>query len=271
MEELGASNATITSGCLIGMVQRHLLDRQDPKLARAYYERMRGLVKPGNFYVEVFPHICSHNWVQGVFLTLQEEVASPSRSASTPGKTLRPTRARPRPRSWRKAFKRTGNKHTHLLAVKDYRTWTDRTPAHIVCRRARRGLHPERVQAVGARRRRPARRQPVHARPRARVRRPDPHQRRQPLRARPTRRSFRTCAWRSPARGASTAATTASRAEAIAALPRDRLGPSEKEFESWVENSYEWADKLQGLQVQDPQADPDELLPGGHARLTRWT
>src|SRR5271167_3504524 len=30
MEELGASNATVTTGCLIGMVQRHLLDRQDP-------------------------------------------------------------------------------------------------------------------------------------------------------------------------------------------------------------------------------------------------
>jgi DNA polymerase III alpha subunit len=132
MEELGASNATITSGCLIGMVQRHLLDRQDPKLARAYYERMRGLVKPGNFYVEVFPHICSHNWVQGVFLTLQEEDREPFKIRFYAGKNLKTNVGETKAEELAKAFKRTGNKHTHLLAVKDYHTWNDRTPAKLV-------------------------------------------------------------------------------------------------------------------------------------------
>lgn len=66
IEELGATNTTLMTGCLIGIIQRHLMvDR--PDIAQAYYERFRSLVKPGNFAVEVFPHVCDRNWVEGVF------------------------------------------------------------------------------------------------------------------------------------------------------------------------------------------------------------
>lgn len=67
MEELGATNTTFGSGCLIGAVARSLMvDR--PDLAQAYYEYYRSLVKPNHFYAEIFPHRCTHNWVHGVFI-----------------------------------------------------------------------------------------------------------------------------------------------------------------------------------------------------------
>lgn len=62
LEDLGSHNVTVTSGCLIGMVSRHLLNNSDPRSAIKYYEKLRSVFKPGNFYVEVFPHTCDRNW-----------------------------------------------------------------------------------------------------------------------------------------------------------------------------------------------------------------
>ena len=62
LEELGSHNVTMTSGCLIGMVGRHLVKNNDPHTALRYYDRLRGLVKPGNFYIEVMPHVCDRFW-----------------------------------------------------------------------------------------------------------------------------------------------------------------------------------------------------------------
>jgi DNA polymerase III alpha subunit/intein/homing endonuclease len=71
LEEIGSTNTTMTSGCLIGMVQRHLIGPTGarPDIAEAYYSKLRSLAKPGNFFVEVFPHVCDRNWDQAVFLT----------------------------------------------------------------------------------------------------------------------------------------------------------------------------------------------------------
>lgn len=68
LEELGSKNVTFCSSCLIGMVSRHLLDHNDYGTAIKYYDRLRQTVKPGNFYVEVFPHSCDKNWDAGTFL-----------------------------------------------------------------------------------------------------------------------------------------------------------------------------------------------------------
>jgi len=68
LEELGSKNVTFCSSCLIGMVSRHLLAHDDYKTAIRYYDRLRSLVKPGNFYVELFPHVCDKNWDAGTFL-----------------------------------------------------------------------------------------------------------------------------------------------------------------------------------------------------------
>lgn len=72
LEELGKYDITMSSGCLVGMVQRHLLgDFPRPDIAKAYYERLRNIPRPGNFIVEVFPHVCSHNWDKAVYVTLE--------------------------------------------------------------------------------------------------------------------------------------------------------------------------------------------------------
>lgn len=72
LEEIGAEDVTVTSGCLVGMVQRHILGHSNLETATAYYERLRSIVKPGNFYVEVFPHKCDKNWVAGIFVDLED-------------------------------------------------------------------------------------------------------------------------------------------------------------------------------------------------------
>jgi len=80
LEEILQSDMTLGSGCLVGMVQRHLLaDKPRPDLAIKYYERMRALVPQGNFYVEIFPHKCNTNWVKAVFLEFPKDVGVPRR------------------------------------------------------------------------------------------------------------------------------------------------------------------------------------------------
>lgn len=71
LEELGSKNTTFCSSCLIGMVGRHLLANNDWATAEKYYQKVRSLVKPGNFFVELFPHKCDKNWVDEVIFTFQ--------------------------------------------------------------------------------------------------------------------------------------------------------------------------------------------------------
>lgn len=72
LEELGQHNITATSGCLIGMVGRHLLQNNDAQTAVAFYERLRGIWRPGNFYVEIFPHETDQKWQSAVTVTLED-------------------------------------------------------------------------------------------------------------------------------------------------------------------------------------------------------
>jgi DNA polymerase III alpha subunit len=68
LEFLGQYNITMTSGCLVGIISRHLLKEERYDIALDYYERLRTIPKPGNFIVEVFPHKCTHKWENGVFV-----------------------------------------------------------------------------------------------------------------------------------------------------------------------------------------------------------
>jgi DNA polymerase III alpha subunit len=76
LEEIGASDTVFASSCLIGMVQRHLAFGENhtprPDLAEAYYKRLRSIVKPGNFFVEIFPHVCDRNWESAVIFTHED-------------------------------------------------------------------------------------------------------------------------------------------------------------------------------------------------------
>ncbi|HVT62661.1 MAG TPA: hypothetical protein VHD33_04150, partial [Legionellaceae bacterium] len=63
------SGGIIVHNCMIGMVKRHMFDNNDVKSAQQYFERLKAIFKPGNFYVELGTHDTSHNWVEGIFLT----------------------------------------------------------------------------------------------------------------------------------------------------------------------------------------------------------
>jgi DNA polymerase-3 subunit alpha len=52
---------TIGSGCLIGLIQKNVL-RGRLEWAKEMYEKIRSIAGPGNFFVELFPHVVDHNW-----------------------------------------------------------------------------------------------------------------------------------------------------------------------------------------------------------------
>lgn len=125
-------SGVIVHNCLIGMVQRHLLDHEDPVTARQYYEKLRGLVKPGNFYVEAFPHVCSHNWVEGVFLTGRTSNGDSKTLRYYAGKTLKTNVSEIKAEALAAAFKLKSNKHDTLIAVKNRSKWEEIEPVEIL-------------------------------------------------------------------------------------------------------------------------------------------
>jgi DNA polymerase III alpha subunit len=136
LEEIGAHNITLMSGCLVGMVQRHILrDGLDLpvrfKIADAYYQRLRALSRQGNFYAEIFPHRCDKNWVQGYFLDFDDG----NRVRYWEKKKLRMehlgevTAAELARKFGTQAWK----EGDRLVAVMNNRKWEDREPV-VVCK-----------------------------------------------------------------------------------------------------------------------------------------
>lgn len=72
LEELGQHNITATSGCLIGMVGRHLIANNDATAAKHFYERLRSTFRPGNFYVEIFPHVTDRKFESAILIVLED-------------------------------------------------------------------------------------------------------------------------------------------------------------------------------------------------------
>lgn len=148
--ELGGHNITATSSCLVGMVSRHLLAGR-PDLAVAYYEKVRGTFKSGNFYVELFPHVCDTYWEKGVFV----KVLAPSDDPSvTPGvnqsetelrfwfgKMLRVVDAKGATHDFNaEELSRKWKSGMALVAVKNYSKWVEQAPAPILDVRAVEGF-----------------------------------------------------------------------------------------------------------------------------------
>lgn len=132
-EELAAANTTITTGCLIGMVQRHLVENNDPHMAMKYFDRMRATVPKGHLYIEIFPHHTDRNWVQGVFLTLKTATGGEEKVRFHDKKKLRTNvgeiEARKLAYDW--ALKGHAGHH-QLLGVQNWSVWEDREPAQII-------------------------------------------------------------------------------------------------------------------------------------------
>lgn len=122
LEAIGAQNITATSGCLIGMVQRHLLDNDDPAMALKYYERLRSTFKPGNFYTEIFPHVCDRNYESAVYVTFTDG----TKKRFAPKKKLKTNvdevEAAKLATDWQKS---DHGKHERLIGIRNYRTWSE--------------------------------------------------------------------------------------------------------------------------------------------------
>ena len=121
LEELASHNITATSSCLVGMCQRHLL-KERPDIAVAYFDRIHNLFN-GRFYIEVFPHKVDHNYIRGVFLTLEDG----AEVRYYPGKTLLTDVGEIKAEDLAKE----SHKHQKLLAVKNRATWEQLEPKHI--------------------------------------------------------------------------------------------------------------------------------------------
>jgi DNA polymerase III alpha subunit len=132
IEELAATQTTLGSGCLVGMVSRHLVRPESPAslkvgAAKAYFERLHHLFGD-RFYVELFPHRCTHDFVKGVFVEHYAEgylssVEKPITSRYYYGKTLRTTEGEFKAEEL--ADKWNPKKPQKLLAVKDFRAWKE--------------------------------------------------------------------------------------------------------------------------------------------------
>lgn len=130
LEELGAANTTISSGCLIGVVARHLKDRDDYETAIAYYDRLRSLCRPGRFFVEIFPHRCDRNWVQGVYVTLEGGQELKFHEKKNLRTTTGEVQALDLARRWRR--RRQDETPEQLLAVMEQRVWQDKESRTIL-------------------------------------------------------------------------------------------------------------------------------------------
>jgi DNA polymerase III alpha subunit len=130
LEELGSKNVTFGSGCLIGMVQRHLLGSgkgftsgNNPLLGFKYYERLRSIVKPGNFFVEAFPHVCTHNWESKVVIEYEDETTE----TFPEWKSLKTNVGEGiKAKDLAKVFNTRANEHHTLYEVMEQRKWVAR-------------------------------------------------------------------------------------------------------------------------------------------------
>jgi DNA-directed DNA polymerase III PolC len=124
LEELAGFNITFTTGCLVGMTQRHLINGRED-LALAYFNKLQSMVRPGNLYIEVFPHDTSKQWVSGIFFTLKDG----RKLKFYEGKTLRISGDEVKASEYVKAHKAGAI----LESVKNYSKWDDTfVPGEIV-------------------------------------------------------------------------------------------------------------------------------------------
>ena len=122
LEELANHNVTVGSGCLVGMVQRHLVAHSRPDIAKAHFDRLHSLFK-SRLYIEVFPHVCDHEFISGVFITTTKlEDGKPKVFRYYLGKTVRTDKGELKVSELAKDFTK-GIKHTQFLAVKNMQTW----------------------------------------------------------------------------------------------------------------------------------------------------
>lgn len=144
LAELGQENITATSGCLIGMVGRHLLQNNDPKTAIKFYEKARSLFKPGNFYVEIFPHVTDKFFQSSVVVKLEDgtEIAygSSRKFRTCAAKDGGEIYAEDLAADFKKDAKRARSVHNSIVDVMENRKWTGRRHENLVSVELREGF-----------------------------------------------------------------------------------------------------------------------------------
>jgi len=259
IEELASKNVTATSSCLIGMVGRFLLEHNNEDAAEAYFDRLNHLFK-GRFYVEVFPHECTHNWTNKVFL----EVEAPEGKRRLPfhtGKKLRTNRNEPKGISAEDlaaVFKGGGYQTLHEIC--HYRKW-EALPAPVKL------LSVERIEGFIENECDPYGNTDVQINVNKFVLRlaekynvpvlpsDDSHL------ATPDEKSVQDV--RLAQQGDWRFHKAYYRMSSDDAYPyfRDKLGISPKQFESWIDNSHEWAQGFKGFKFDGTPSLPKKFYP----------
>lgn len=144
LAELGQQNITATSGCLIGMVGRHLLQNNDPETAIKFYEKTRSLFKPGNFFVEIFPHVTDKFYQVAVIVKL-EDGTELSYGAKRKFKTLSnrdggEVYAEDLAAHFKKDPSDARDEHKSIVDVMENRKWTGRQHSNLVSVELREGF-----------------------------------------------------------------------------------------------------------------------------------
>ena len=131
LEELASKNTVFCSSCLIGFVSRHLFVHGDYETAEKYYSKVRSLAKPGNFYVELCPHVCDKNWEEVVTINFLDgnQLKLPIwRKIKTEAGELK---AEDLYAQFKSDTYRALNKHRKIVAVMQNRVMTEIPPKDI--------------------------------------------------------------------------------------------------------------------------------------------
>lgn len=132
LEELGAENITVGSSCLIGMVGRHLMQNNDVCSAIGYYERLRSIFKPGNFYVELFPHTTDKYYQSAVKVSLEDGTQisyGPKRKFQTSAGEVY---AEDLAADFKKDAGKARKKHISILDVMENRKWSGKQHLNLI-------------------------------------------------------------------------------------------------------------------------------------------
>ncbi len=124
IEELASMNVIAGSSCLVGMTERHLVHQNNPEAAILYFKRLKHLFKD-RFYAEMFPHVCTHDWVNGVFLDVVSESGEKKELQYYEGKKFRTNKNEEDGITAAQLAQKFDPKvYTDLVEVKHYRVWT---------------------------------------------------------------------------------------------------------------------------------------------------
>jgi DNA polymerase III, alpha subunit len=129
IETLAAHNVMAGTSCLIGMVGRHLIREESSreikiKAATQYFERLQSLFKE-RFYAELFPHVCNKNYSECVLVNV-EGLKGKQTLKFYYGKKLKTNQNEKDGISAQElAAKYDSKKYQELIAVKNYWTWEE--------------------------------------------------------------------------------------------------------------------------------------------------